>query len=332
MTGEMGCEQVRDLAPELALDSAEGEERDAALRHPSGCSGCRQLVSELSSVGDELLQLAPAQDPPAGFETRVLGALTEPPRRGRSQPLARRRGPGGPAPRSPGSGRHGVRLPGAAVMGDGDAAALDPEGGPRGPGRDPAMGVTSPSATRCLAEPREPGGDSSLSTSRRCTSFGSWGRMVDRRSPPPSTRVAPGTDLREWVDSPIAGFPIERGWRSTKMRTARHLACSTRRARTVRALYLVAGSAAQNGLRDSGPLGRRMRAQNCVNPMRCHGARRLQLGYSSSRPATPTSGVALASACSSGGVGGTGWVAVVRPRVGSRRVWKLTWSSGEGSG
>jgi hypothetical protein len=90
MTAEMGCEQVRDLAPELALGIAEGEERDAALRHLSGCSGCRQLLSELSSVGDDLLQHAPAHDPPAGFESRVLAALAEPPRRGRRQPIAHR--------------------------------------------------------------------------------------------------------------------------------------------------------------------------------------------------------------------------------------------------
>jgi hypothetical protein len=90
MTGEMGCEQVRDLAAELALGVAEGEERDAALRHLSGCGGCRRLVSELSLVGDELLQLAPASAPPAGFESRVLARLTEPPRRWRVQPLARR--------------------------------------------------------------------------------------------------------------------------------------------------------------------------------------------------------------------------------------------------
>jgi len=90
MTGEMGCEQVRELAPELALGIAEGEERDAALRHLSGCAGCRQLVSEFSSVGDELLQLAPAHDPPAGFESRVLAAFAEPPRRGRRQPFAHR--------------------------------------------------------------------------------------------------------------------------------------------------------------------------------------------------------------------------------------------------
>ena len=86
MTGEMKCEQVRDLAPELALGIAEGEERDAALRHLSGCAGCRRLVSELSSVGDELLQLAPTHDPPAGFESRVLAVVAEPPRPRRRQP------------------------------------------------------------------------------------------------------------------------------------------------------------------------------------------------------------------------------------------------------
>jgi Putative zinc-finger len=90
MASEMGCEQVRDLVPELALGIAEGEERDAALRHLSGCSGCRQLVSELASVGDELLQLAPAHDPPAGFDSRVLAAVAEPPGRGTSQLLGRR--------------------------------------------------------------------------------------------------------------------------------------------------------------------------------------------------------------------------------------------------
>jgi hypothetical protein len=90
MTAEMECEQVRNLAAELALGIAEGEEREAALRHLDGCSGCRQLVSELSSVGDELLQLAPAHDPPAGFESRVLAEVTKPPRRRSIQPLARR--------------------------------------------------------------------------------------------------------------------------------------------------------------------------------------------------------------------------------------------------
>jgi hypothetical protein len=91
MTGEMGCEQVRELAPELALGIAEGEERGAALRHLNGCAGCRRLVSELSSVGEELLLLAPAHDPPPGFESRVLAGLAEPVGRGGLRPQARGR-------------------------------------------------------------------------------------------------------------------------------------------------------------------------------------------------------------------------------------------------
>lgn len=91
MTAEMGCEQVRELAPELALDIATGEERDAALRHLTGCLECRRLVSELSSVGEELLLLAPAHEPPLGFESRVLDALAEPTSRARHEPPSHRR-------------------------------------------------------------------------------------------------------------------------------------------------------------------------------------------------------------------------------------------------
>jgi Putative zinc-finger len=89
MTAEMGCEQVRELAPELALGIAAGEERDAALRHLSGCPACRQLVSELSSVSDELLLLAPEREPPPGFQSRVLEAIGEPERPRRRWALPR---------------------------------------------------------------------------------------------------------------------------------------------------------------------------------------------------------------------------------------------------
>jgi hypothetical protein len=91
MAAEMECEQVRELAPELALDIAGGEERHAALRHLSGCSGCRQLVSELLSVGEDLLLLAPAREPPPGFESRVLAAVGHSPAPRASQPLTVRR-------------------------------------------------------------------------------------------------------------------------------------------------------------------------------------------------------------------------------------------------
>jgi hypothetical protein len=71
----MSCDEVRDLAPEIALGTIEGEERAEALRHLATCAECRRAVDELSEVADELLLLAPVQEPPSGFESRVLGAL-----------------------------------------------------------------------------------------------------------------------------------------------------------------------------------------------------------------------------------------------------------------
>jgi hypothetical protein len=88
MTVEMGCDRVRELAPELALGIAAGEDRSAALHHLTGCQACRQLVSELLLVGDELLLRAPVHEPPPGFESRVLAAMNRPPARRRRAPSA----------------------------------------------------------------------------------------------------------------------------------------------------------------------------------------------------------------------------------------------------
>ena len=74
------------MAAELALGIASGDERARALEHLAACPACRRHVEELSSLADELLLLAPTQEPPAGFETRVLEELQrprEPRRRGR---------------------------------------------------------------------------------------------------------------------------------------------------------------------------------------------------------------------------------------------------------
>ena len=71
----MSCEQIRDLAPEIALGIADGEERAEALRHLSTCGECRRVVEQLSQIADELLVLAPVQEPPAGFESRVVEAM-----------------------------------------------------------------------------------------------------------------------------------------------------------------------------------------------------------------------------------------------------------------
>ncbi len=81
MNSEMGCEQARELAPELAIGIADGQERDAALRHAAACPDCRQLISELSSVVDDLLLLAPTHEPPPGFASRTVARLSPSQRR-----------------------------------------------------------------------------------------------------------------------------------------------------------------------------------------------------------------------------------------------------------
>jgi Putative zinc-finger len=68
----MRCEEMRDLAPDVALNTLSADERSEALRHLATCAECRRLVDQLSEVADELFTLAPAQEPPAGFESRTL--------------------------------------------------------------------------------------------------------------------------------------------------------------------------------------------------------------------------------------------------------------------
>jgi hypothetical protein len=81
----MSCEQTRELAAELALGIADGAERARALGHLAECAECRSVVAGLAEIADELLLLAPVQEPPAGFESRVIDAL------GFQRPAPRRR-------------------------------------------------------------------------------------------------------------------------------------------------------------------------------------------------------------------------------------------------
>jgi hypothetical protein len=79
------CEEVRELAPELALGIVEGEQRGRALEHLADCPDCRRRVEELAEVADGLLLLAPHREVPAGFESQVLRRVlpTPAPRRRR---------------------------------------------------------------------------------------------------------------------------------------------------------------------------------------------------------------------------------------------------------
>jgi len=90
MNAEMDCDQVRELAADLALGIADGQQRDEILRHAATCPGCRRLVSELSSVVDDLLLLAPSHEPPSGFATRTLARISPPAGRRATRPGARR--------------------------------------------------------------------------------------------------------------------------------------------------------------------------------------------------------------------------------------------------
>jgi Putative zinc-finger len=83
MRDDVNCDEVMALAPELALGTAAGEKRARALQHLATCSECRRHLDELSGVADNLLLLAPAHQPPVGFESRVIDQISrerQPPR------------------------------------------------------------------------------------------------------------------------------------------------------------------------------------------------------------------------------------------------------------
>ncbi|MFL5870948.1 MAG: zf-HC2 domain-containing protein [Solirubrobacterales bacterium] len=86
MSGE-DCAHIRDLAPELALGIADGEQRAEALEHLAGCAECRAHLESLSAVADELLLLAPPLEPPVGFEDRFAARISPAP----PSPVRRRR-------------------------------------------------------------------------------------------------------------------------------------------------------------------------------------------------------------------------------------------------
>ena len=69
------CAEVRDLAPELAVNIVSGPERAEALDHMSGCGPCRAFVAELAEAADALTLLAAEAEPPPGFERRVVAAI-----------------------------------------------------------------------------------------------------------------------------------------------------------------------------------------------------------------------------------------------------------------
>src|SRR6201986_1941087 len=72
---DMTCAELADVAAELALGVLTGRERAVAVAHLDQCDGCREDVRQLMATGEQLRELLPAVEPPAGFETRVLERL-----------------------------------------------------------------------------------------------------------------------------------------------------------------------------------------------------------------------------------------------------------------
>jgi hypothetical protein len=128
---EMGCAGFADVAAELALGALTGRERAEALEHLDRCAACQEHVRQLTMTGQELLWLLPPEEPPPGFETRVLerlGIAAPKPApsgrgrrfgRGRAFGRGRRLSGGRPLGRGRGDGRSGVgrrALAAAAVV------------------------------------------------------------------------------------------------------------------------------------------------------------------------------------------------------------------------
>jgi len=87
---EMDCDDLAEMAAELALGVLTGRERAQAIMHLDRCHTCRERIRDLAVTEEELLGLLPGREPPAGFETRVMGRLgftgrhrRHPPGRGR---------------------------------------------------------------------------------------------------------------------------------------------------------------------------------------------------------------------------------------------------------
>jgi hypothetical protein len=75
VTGDLTCEELRELAPDLAASVAIPDERERAGRHLADCAACRAFVGGLAETIDLLLLLSPTEPPAVGFEARTLDRL-----------------------------------------------------------------------------------------------------------------------------------------------------------------------------------------------------------------------------------------------------------------
>lgn len=75
--GRLSCAEVQDMAGEMGVGVLVGIERAAVLEHLEDCGSCRAVVEDMAELGDSLLLLGPEEEPPAGFESRLLQRAQE---------------------------------------------------------------------------------------------------------------------------------------------------------------------------------------------------------------------------------------------------------------
>jgi hypothetical protein len=155
------CPQLEEVAAELALGTVSGAERAAALDHLAGCPACRDLVDQLARVADSMLLLAPAAEPPPGFESKVLSRMGVAPaptvRLGPAQPTVRpgparaprRRFLVGVAAAALVAGLAGAGV--ATLAGDGRPAAVQTAAGTPAAGVRTALAVDTDGRWTCRA-------------------------------------------------------------------------------------------------------------------------------------------------------------------------------------
>lgn len=82
MTADLAvtCERFEAEAADLALGHVGEPARARLLEHATTCPACQQLLVDLSTVCDRLLDLAPSIEPPVGFEARAVARMAPRPR------------------------------------------------------------------------------------------------------------------------------------------------------------------------------------------------------------------------------------------------------------
>lgn len=68
----LSCAEFDDMAVDVTVGTLVGADRTLALAHLGGCERCRAMIAALTESADALLALAPAEEPPLGFEGRLL--------------------------------------------------------------------------------------------------------------------------------------------------------------------------------------------------------------------------------------------------------------------